>query len=124
MAFFSFDPLAWAVFGTGGVVLGSMGLLLARLKGGARLLWLAAAAVLLLLTVVAVSYAQPGWLWEPLLALAAVEGCLGLLRVRRLVVALGERRSVRAHFVRPRLDGRQLARLGLPVDAEPRHVHR
>jgi hypothetical protein len=84
MSFFSFDPIAWAVFGAGGVLLGGAGLLLARLKGGARLLWLAPASVLLLLSVAAVASAQPDWLWQPLLALAAVDGVLALLRFRRV----------------------------------------
>jgi hypothetical protein len=84
MALLSFDPLAWAVFGAGGVLLGAVGLLLARLKRSARLLWLAPAVVLGLLSVAAVASSQPGWLWEPLLALAAVEIALALTRFRRL----------------------------------------
>jgi hypothetical protein len=82
MTLFSFDPIAWSVFGTGGVLLGGAGLFLARLKRGARLLWLAPASVLLLLSLAVAASAQPDWLWQPLLAVAVVEGLLALIRLR------------------------------------------
>src|SRR3954453_17794621 len=118
MAFLSFDPIAWAVFGAGGVLLGGAGLLLARLKRGARLFWLAPASLLLLLSLTAVASAQPDWLWQPLLALAAFDGVLALLRLRR--VARPALQSGAVLLVCAGLLGWQLQRLDQALENELR----
>lgn len=75
LSMFNLDPIAWAVFGASGMLAGLAGLLVAvTSRRGIVRFAPGATGLLALLGVLAWATAQPAWLWQPLLALAGLQG--------------------------------------------------